>query len=238
MSYLDETFGKIDLLSASSDEIISYFSSSERKRDEHDLVKAQREFSIGVRDFPSGLSMVLSQVHRVVKEPVAVITKCLSHPVAAWLDSLPDIACIVDAYAKVANRFSDGGYDDLHREMDSARYAFKFPVPVETITGATTLKSITWVQGRLFDVSCPVGITPARLFCVGLCRCLCLTNKGWAEGTLETLLEPEVNNFLWYLRERLVFLKYYGDLASIRGVRDSGKQNCKLFSRKLGNAVS
>lgn len=220
----------------SAEDLIRQYAAAERSRDDQELDKSQREFSVGVRKLPTGLAMVLEKISRDTVEKPSVITKCFSHSVADWYATLPDIPEVVRLYSTVADTCSGSGYADLWKEASGVvGYEHRIPEDVRTMLGATTLKTIVWVNSRLGEIAPAVGTTPGRLLAVGLCRCVCLNRSGWAEGTLEEFLEPEVNNFLWYLRERVLRLRHYSDIASVRIQRDSGKQNTVLFSRKLGN---
>lgn len=228
-----------ELLSMLPEQLIERYSAREADRDEHELQRAEREFSVGVRDLPGGMMLALGQIVRRERIVAATITKCFSHGVSAWLPSIPEVPKIVAIYSSVSDLCADNGYDDLAADLNNAeRYAFRSPARVETMTGSTTLKSITRVVAELTERANPIGATSARIFCVGVCRLISLNQRGWADKTIEELLEPEVNHFLWYLRERLLMLEYYQQAALIRIERDSGKQNGKLFSRKLGNGVS
>jgi len=226
------------VLAMSAEDLIREYSFKEASRDEHELQRSERELSLSVRSLPGGMMMALNQIKRSEKLPVSVITKCFSHGVAAWYSSLPDVQQIVSAYSEVSDLCCDHCYVDLQRDIDSSRYAPRVQAPIETISGVTTVKTIAWVVGLLSDLATPVGVTVPVLLNVGICRLIALNNRGWADGTINDLLEPEVNGFLWYIKERAVMLSCYREMALVRVQRDSGGRGVKLFSRvKRNNAI-
>lgn len=231
-------FNTKSVLDMSAEEIITEYSERESKRTDSESQNKEREFAVGTRDFPNGLMMALSQIRRSEKKDIATLTKCFSHAVVAWYGSIPEMQSALASYNIISDICADNGYTDLQADVDSVRYSFKFSEKVQTMTGTTTVKSITWVTDELAKYYKAIGTTVARMLCVGLCRCVCLNGRGWAEGTIENYLEPEVNNFLWYLRERAVMLRAYKEMVDIRVERDCGKQNGKLFLRKLGNGYN
>jgi len=223
-----------------AESLIRKFAEEERSRDEKTLPKKDREISIGTRSFPQGMAMSLSQIGRSEKQYVQTITKCLSHGVASWFYNLPEVSQANTIYAEVADICSDHAYDDLQRDLSAVRYEFKHPAKVETMTGATTIKTIAWVATMLsnseedggdeFQTSAALGASIAKILCVGFCRHIALNRRGWADGTIDSLLVPEVNHFLWYLRERLIMLEAHKRLALTRVERDTSGRT--LFNRK------
>lgn len=220
--------------------LIRKFAERERERDEKTLPKQDREIAVGTRSFPQGLSMSLGQISRSEKQYVQTVTKCLSHGVASWFSGLLEVSQANGLYAEVADICSDRGYEDLQHDLKAVRYDFKFPAKVETLTGTTTIKTIAWVAALLGNqdgpdvgdepfTSAALGATVAKILCVGICRQVALNQRGWADGTIDSLLVPEVNHFLWYLRERIIMLDSYKRLALTRVERDTG--GIVLFSR-------
>src|SRR4030066_599037 len=81
------------LLDLSMAEIVSLFLDKEkRRRKDAKDDESQQEDLVGCRSVPTGLLMALDGNARRLGITRAMLTKCLSHQIVAWIDSLPRIS--------------------------------------------------------------------------------------------------------------------------------------------------
>ena len=208
------------LLDLSLTEIVSLFLDKEKRR--HKDAKEdenQQEDVVGCRTVPTGLLMVLDGNARRLGITRAMLTKCLSHQIVVWLDSLDRIGTITDLYNIACDAAEEYGYPDLYDKM-APNYKFASSDPRKV-----TLRTIRWVKNKLYALSQPVGIPAGAIFVVGLCYSLTRAGNE-SKGTVNRYLSEEISRFVRCVDERAVWVCGFNDLVRRRALED-GLENTK-----------
>jgi hypothetical protein len=159
-----EDGGVLDL---SLSEIVSLYSDLEKNRfksskdDEN-----QQEDKITCRVVPMGLMMAIDGNARRLGTTRAMLTRCMSHQIAVWLDSLERIQEIVSLYNIACDAAEEYGYPDLYDAM-TPNYGFASASP-----RSVSFRTIRWVKNKMFTISQPLGVTVGSLYVTGLCYSL------------------------------------------------------------------
>lgn len=206
------------LLDLSLTEVVSLFLDKEKRR--HKDAKDdenQQEDMVGCRSVPTGLMMALDGNARRLGITRAMLTKCLSHQVVVWVDSLSRIGDIVEMYNVACDAAEEYGYPDLYNKM-SPSYEF-----VNSSSRQVSLRTIRWVKNKLYVLSQPLGIPAGAVFVVGLCYCLTRAGSE-SKGTVKKFLSDEIKHFNRCVDERSVWVCGFNDLVR-RRASDDGLDN-------------
>lgn len=208
------------LLDVSLAEIVALFLDKEKRRHKEARDdENQQEDVVGCRSVPTGLVMALDGNARRLGITRALLTRCLSHQVVVWLDSISRIGDIVGMFNIVSDAAEEFGYPDLYDHM-MPLYEFSNASP-----RSITFRTITWVKNKLYTLSQPVGVPVGSLFSIGLCYCL--TRAGCeTKGTVSKFLSAEVAKFVRHIDERAVWVVGFNDLVRKRAA-DEGLENTK-----------
>lgn len=207
----------IDPLNASMEDVVAFFIDREkrRKRDFPDD-DSQKETTIGIKPVPGGLVALLDYVAYDSGVSRALITRCLSHRIAAWYESLDSIRDILPIYRDVQLHALDGGLPDILDRIRAVTYRSSV-----SCYGASSFRTIAWVQARLSDLVGPLGVPIQYLFSIGLFESLVSTDSGRYKGTLD-VFRRELENFTTYLGQRLIDVGSARKLIDYRVLRSLG----------------
>ena len=202
------------LLDLSLAEIVSLFQDREKRRskDAKDD-ENQQEVLVGSRGVPMGLVMALDGNTRRLGITRGLLTRCASHQIVAWLDSLERIRTVVGLFSTVHDAAEEYGYPELYDGM-SPKYSF-----VNTSDKSMSLRTIGWVKNKLNALATPLGIPAGALFIVGLCYSLTRTGVE-SKGTVNKYLSLEVTHFAQCLEERSVDVCAFNDKVRRRALND------------------
>jgi len=202
------------LLDLSLAEIVSLFLDKEKRR--HKDAKEdenQQEDMVTSRTVPTGLLMALDGNARRLGITRAMLTKCLSHQVVVWLDSLTRIGEITEIYNIACDAAEEYGYPDLYDGMaPSYSFASSSPKP-------SSFRTIRWVKNKLYVISQPVGVPHSAIFIAGLCYSLTRAG-GETKGTIRKYLSTEVEKFTEHVDERSVKIIGFNDLVRKRARKE------------------
>ena len=202
------------LLDLSLVEIVSLFLDKEkRRRKDAKDDESQQEDIVGCRSVPTGLLMALDGNARRLGITRAMLTKCLSHQVAVWLDSLSRINTITELYNIACDVAEEYGYPDLYDKM-SPSYTFVSSSPKQV-----SFRTIQWVKNKLYAVSRPIGIPAGAIFVAGLCYSLTKAGSE-SKGTIRKYLSNEVQHFNRCVDERAIWVSGFHDLVRRRASED------------------
>ena len=211
-----EDGGVLDL---SLEEVVSLFIDKEkhRHRDAKDD-ENQQETMFTFRGVPNGLMMALDGNARRLGITRAMLTRCVSHQIVSWYDSLPRIIEIAGMFNIVCDAAEEYGYPDLYDNM-----ALNYSFASSSLRGVS-FRTITWVKNKLFSISAPLGVPAGALFIVGLCYSL--TRAGdTTKGTIRKFLRAEVDKLLDHIDERSVWVVGFNDVVRKRARRDGLEGN-------------
>ena len=202
------------LLDASLPEVVLLLQDKEkhRHREARDD-ENQQEDIVGFRAVPMGLMMALDGNTRRLGITRALLTRCVSHQIMAWLDSQPRIKEIVELYNIACNAAEEYGYPDLYDDM-MPTYMFASSSP-----RAVSFRTIRWVRNKLQVISQPIGVPVGALFIVGLCYSLTRAGSE-TKGTISKYLSAEVANFTRRVDERSVKIVGFHDTVRRRARED------------------
>ena len=199
------------LLDLSLAEVVLLFQDREKHR--HKDAKEdenQQEVIVGCKSVPAGLMMSLDGNARRLGITRAMLTRCASHQIVVWLDSLTRIKEITGIYNIACDAAEEFGYPDLYEQISSPSYEFANASPK-----AVSFRTIQWVKNKLTSISQPFGIPVGSLFIVGLCYSI--TRAGIeTRGTIERYLSSEVVKFTQHVDERSVWVVGFHDLVRKR----------------------
>ncbi len=208
------------LLDLSLGEVVALFLDREKKRHKEARDdENQQEDVVGCRSVPTGLMMALDGNARRLGVTRALLTRCASHQIAAWLDSLGRIKEVASLFNTVCDAAEEFGCPDLYDDMIPS-YAFASSSP-----RSVTFRTIRWAKNKFYAVVQPLGVPVGVLFAVGLCYSLTRSGGG-SEGTVSKYLSAEVSKFIRHIEERSVRVVGFNDLVR-RRARDDGLENVK-----------
>jgi len=203
------------LLDLSLEEVVNLFQTKEknRHRDAKDN-ENELEDMITCRTVPMGLMMALDGNARRLGITRSMLTRCASHQIVAWIDSLTRINEITGIYNIACDAAEEFGYPDLYESM-AASYMFS-----SSTYKSVSFRTIKWVKNKLYAVSPAIGVPVGSLFIVGLCYAA--TRSGNAtRGTISKYLSTEVSKFVRHVDERSVWVVGFNDLLR-RRAKDDG----------------
>ena len=206
------------LLDMSMEEVVSLFLDKEKRR--HRDAKDdenQQEDMVTCRVVPTGLMMALDGNARRLGVTRAMLTKCVSHQIVAWLDSIDRIKEIVRLFNTACDAAEEFGYPDLYDSM-APNYQLANSSP-----RAVSLRTIRWVKNKLYVVSQPLGVPVGALFIIGLCYSLTRAGNE-SKGTIDKYLATEVSKFVNAVDERSVWVCGFNDLVRRRAKSDGLEQ--------------
>jgi len=191
---------------------VSLFKDKEKRRHTDKEAREdenQQEAIIGFRALPSGLLMSLDAAGRRCNVSRGLLTKCLSHQIMAWYESIPRLKELSNLFHIAGDTADDLGYPDLYDGMRDTGYSF-----IHTSTRLASLRTINWVKSGLYQLAQPLGLPVSILFAVGLCRSVITTSSGRSQGTIEKYLTEEVAKLNQHIEER--FIRLYAFHETIR----------------------
>jgi len=186
------------LLDMSTEEVIAVFIEREKRRhaDGHED-ETQKEVRIAARGAPVGLLYLLDDIAHNIGVSRAIITRCLSHRVAAWFDTISSIRDLVTDYYEAHRKALKHGHAEvIHRHRFMSYYKFQ-----DLSEGYAGFYTIGWVRSKLYDISVPLGVPTFPLFAIGLCESLSATTSEDYIGTTDPL-KKEVGLFLQHIGQR------------------------------------
>ena len=212
VSLQPSSFTDPSIVDLTSGEIIRMYLSEETKRKRNADNHNDSDVAISFRTVPEGLLESLDDIHHSTGFSRSVVTKCLSHHVMAWYQSMPKVTLLTGLYKNVQLR-SDG-FPDVVRKMKRDDYEFVHPRAYTTSVGV--LRTIAFVTGYLDDIGAILGLRPYKLLLSGFCWSLSTNTEGWSQGTISKFLSPEADSIQVYLGERLLALDYANKLLKLR----------------------
>jgi len=202
------------LLDVSMEDVVSLFIDKEKQR--HKLAKddeSQQVDLVGYRSVPAGLVMTLDGNARRIGITRALLTRCLSHQIVSWVDSIDRIKEITGLFNIACDAAEEFGYPDLYDKM-SPSYEFANSSPKQV-----SFRTIQWVKNKLYAVAHPLGIPAGALFIIGLCFSLSRAGAV-SKGTVDKYLSTEVVKFTEHVDERSVWVCGFNDLVRRRAKKD------------------
>lgn len=202
------------LLDLSLAEVVSLFQDREKRRGkEAKDDENQQEVLVGSRSIPMGLVMALDGNTRRLGITRGLLTRCVSHQIVAWLDSLERIKMVVGLFSTVHDAAEEYGYPELYDGM-SPKYSF-----ANTSDRSMSFRTIGWVKSKLSALATPLGVPAGALFVVGLCYALTRTGVE-SKGTVNKYLALEITHFTQCIEERSVDVCAFNDKVRRRAVND------------------
>lgn len=202
------------LLDLSLEDVVNLFIDKEKQR--HKLAKDdenQQEVIVGYRCVPQGLLMSLDGNADRLQVSRGILTRCASHQIAAWLDSLGRINTISSLFSTVRDAAEEFGYPELYESM-RPDYTFANSSP-----RALSFRTIMWVKNKLSILSVPLGIPVGALFIIGLCYSLTRTGAV-SKGTVNKYLSVEVAHFQRCIEDRYIRVCAFNDMVRRRAAED------------------
>lgn len=206
------TFVDPSIADLTAGDVVRLYLPQESKRKRNAENYGESDVAISFRSVPEGLLEALEDVHSSSSFHKSIITKCLSHHIMAWYQSMPQVTLLSYLYKTVQLR-SDG-FPDVVRRMKRDDYEFVHPITYEHNTG--TVRTVAFVLGYLEDVSAVLGVPVFKLFLSGLCWSISTNVEGWSKDNISKFLLPEARNIQVYLDERLLALDYANKLVKLR----------------------
>jgi len=188
------------LLDLSMEEVVSLFQDKEKRR--HRDAKDdenQQEAIVGSRVVPMGLIMSLDTACRRCVVSRSLLTRCLSHQIAAWFESDTRLKELSELYFTACEAADDLGYPDLYDGMREVGYSFGHASP-----RTVSFRTINWVKNSLYKTAQALGLPVGTVFIVGLCYSVGTTGSGRSQGTIENYLADEVSRFHTHVEERFI----------------------------------
>ena len=201
-----------ELLDLSMEDIVSLFKDKETRRHMDKETREdenQQETIIGFRALPTGLLMSLDAACRRCNISRGLLTKCLSHQIMAWYESIPRLKELSELFYTAGDTADDLGYPDLYDGMRDTSYSF-----ARTTTRLASFRTINWIRNGLYQLAQPLGLPVSILFAVGLCQSVVTTGSGRSQGTIEKYLSEEVHKLNQHIEER--FIRLYAFHETIR----------------------
>ncbi len=214
------------LLDLSMEEVVTLFLDKEKRR--HRDAKEdenQQETTVGSRIVPAGLIMSLDTASRRNDISRSMLTRYLSHQVAAWFESNARLRELSELFYTACEAADDLGYPDLYDGMRDVGYSFSHSSP-KTVS----FRTINWVKNSLYKMAQPLGLPVGMLFIVGLCHSVVTTNSGRSQGTIDNYLTEELTRFQTHVEER--FIRVF---AFHETVRRRAKNTDNMITRKHDN---
>lgn len=197
------------LLDLSMDEVVERFLEKEKRRyKEAKDDETQQEVAISVRRVPVGLTAVLEAASYRMGVSRSVLTRCLSHQIAAWYDSLASLHETITQFYDAYQKALDYGFPDLCKRLKLTPYE-----PASSSEEFTSFSSVSWVRGKLYGLSLPLGVPTYQLFVIGLCRSL---SRGGLYTKTASALCGDVDRFLLYTGQRLIEVQNFIRLVDYR----------------------
>lgn len=208
----------IDVLNSSTERVIEFFLEREkrRKRDFPDD-ETQGEAIVSVKPVYSGLMPVLDYFAYSFKVSRSIITRCLSHYISAWLDSVEPLRGMVDSYQDAQLKALEHGTVDLSERIRSSTYR-----PIIPCSGSTTFRTIGWLQSKVYDVSVPSGVPVQYLFCVGLMYALSATENARCRGIV-SYFQKEMYHFVVHAGHRAIDIRSAVEMVDYQISQDAAR---------------
>ena len=190
-------------LDMTPEEVVAATLDIEKRR--HKIAKddeQQQECVISVRDTPTGLMPLLTILSHDLGISRSLLTRCLSHRVAVWFDSLPGIMDVATLFYTTYQEAVDSGFPDICDGSRNCSYSFN-----NSAGKPNTFRSIIWAREKMLNLSLPLGLGSGHLFTIGICDSLLTSSIG--KGMVEKYLRPEIESFSVYLKERVDDVQYF-----------------------------
>ena len=206
------TFADPSIVDLTAGDVVRMYLSQETKRKRDSDNPNELDVAVSFRSVPEGLLESLDDIHNSTGFSQSIVTRCLSHHVMAWYQSMPQIALLTHLYKTVCLR-SDG-FPDVVRKMKRDDYEFAHPRTF--VTSVRVLRTVSFVMGYLGEIGAVLGILPSKLLLSGLCWSLSTNVEGWSSATITKFLSPEADNLQVYLGERVLVLDHANKLLKLR----------------------
>ena len=202
------------LLDMSMEDVVGLFLDREKKRAKDAMAdENQQEGQIGSRVIPMGLMLAVDSACERLGTTKSLLTKCLSHHVAAWFDSLERIRKLAELFKIARSAAYEFGYPDLYDNM-RPNYTF-----TNTSPRPISFKTICWVRNKLYGIAQPVGVPVGSLFIIGLCFSLS-TSEDTESRTVRKYLEAEVAQFKQHVEEQYIQISGFHDKVRLRARKE------------------
>jgi hypothetical protein len=198
------------LLDIPMEDVVSMFADKEKRRyKEARESELEQEVVIGAKTTPMGLVATLDSASNQLGLSRAMLTRCLSHQISVWFDSLPNLGQLSELYYRAHNKAVSTGHPELCINLRDGGYTY-----VNTLTrNPTTFRSISWLQNKLSKMVSPLGLPVSILFHTGLCWSLSTSKCDVYCLTVDGFLRPEVERFTRYVGARFIQVKSFSDLV-------------------------
>jgi len=198
------------LLDTSMEDVVSMFSDREKRRykDARES-ELEQEVVISAKVTPMGLVATLDAASYQLGLSRAMLTRCLSHHISAWFDSLSSLNQLSELYYQAHSKAVSMGHPELCINLRDGGYSY-----ANSLTrNPTTFRSIAWLQNKLSKLVAPLGLPISVLFHAGLCWSLSTSQCDVYCLTIEGFLKPEVERFSEYVGARFIQVRSFSDLV-------------------------
>ncbi len=199
------------LLDMTMEELVGMFLDQEKRR--HKISKEddnELEVVITAKTLPMGLVAILNIASHKLGVSRSVLTRCLSHQIAVWYDSIHGLSELSEKFYDAYQKALDHGHPDLCSRVKKMQYTFG-----SADESMTSFRSILWVLNKLNGLSLPLGLPAGTLFTVGLCRSVSISSENYAD-TRSRFIKSEVDKFELSLGERLIEIRGFHDMVDYR----------------------
>ncbi len=194
------------LLDLTMEEVVSLFHDREKRR--HKDAKEdenQSEVVVSAKATPMGLMAVLNLASEDLGISRSMLTKCLSHQIACWYDSISVLGQLRESFYDAYGKAISAGHPELCDGLRNSAYQYD-----HTLTDqSTTLRTIMWVFNKLSGLATPLGLSPTLLFHVGLCWSVSRSSNELYRGTIDKFLRAEPDKLVKYVGVRFIRVKSF-----------------------------
>ncbi len=201
------------LLDLTMEDVVSLFLEREKRR--HKDAKEdenQSEVVVSAKATPMGLLAVLNLASEDLGISRSMLTKCLSHQVACWYDSISTLGQLHESFYAAYGRAISAGHPDLCDGFRNTSYQYDHALTDQS----TTLRTIMWVFNKLSRLATPLGLSPTMLFHIGLCWSVARSSNEVYKGTIDRFLRVEPDKLTRYVGERFVHVKGFVERVEYR----------------------
>jgi len=190
------------------EDVVALFLEREKRR--HKEAKDdenQAEVVIGCRQSPVGLYEVIDSMAHRLGITQSLLTRCLSHQVISWYDSIPGLQLLVTEYYDAHDKAIVIGKPELCSRLSNSGYSFS-----KSSASPVYLKSITWVRSKLTSLSRPLSVPVGLLFLAGLCWSLsCSADESYR--VVGSAFKSEADGLASYVEERFILVRDFHKLV-------------------------
>ena len=205
-----EDGGLLDL--TMEDVVILFIEQEKRRHKDAKDDENQADVVVSAKATPMGLMAILNLASEELGISRSILTKCLSHQVACWYDSISVLGQLRESFYDAYGKAVSSGHPELCAGFRNSSYQYDYALT----DGATTLRTIMWVFNKLSRLATPLGLSPTLLFHVGLCWSVSRSSNKQYQGTINKFLRVEPDKLVRYVGERFIHVKGFVEQVEYR----------------------